>query len=226
MQNQCISPYNPQANYCLTLNSSSSAKADGIDTNSAVATLSAYGKPLCGCNITFCLSGNAVFCDGSRYYRVVTDHRGQATVYFTDRRQESVIVNCRFESKSALSYSTFCPSIDISELFIVVFVERNDAPAGNKERNAIVYTLLDSYTATPVSGRLMKFTILNGLATLDEESGVTDYYGQTRVTLRSDTPNTVTVVASAVLNDQEVINNYTEVRFSPPVTYITCRKNC
>ncbi|XBS69664.1 Ig-like domain-containing protein [Acerihabitans sp. KWT182] len=217
MQNQYSPHCTPKREYYLALTSSTAAKADGRDTNEAVATLSRLGQPLCGCLVTFWLSGSAVFCDGTKQTSVMTDNRGQAAVYFTDCQQETVAVSCQFDGVSALSYSTFANPEEITGLGIIASVETNYAPANDYASNVIQYTLWDFTSDTAVPGRVLNFSIVRGVGDLYNTFDTTNVSGLARVSLRSGIPDSVEV--RAVLDGQPTVYNYTVVSFTTPITH-------
>ncbi|WP_413726254.1 Ig-like domain-containing protein [Sodalis sp. RH16] len=217
MQNQYPPNHAPQRDYYVTLISSATAKADGRDRNNAIATLYSHGQPLCGRQVTFWLSGSAAFCDGAQQTSAITDSRGQAAVYFTDCRQETVAVSCKFDGMSAVSYSTFESAEEITGLGIIASVESNYAAANDYDSNVIQYTLQDFTTDQPVPGRVLNFSIVRGSGSLYNTFDTTNASGQARVSLRSGVPDAVEV--RAVLDGQPTVYNYTVVSFSTPITH-------
>ncbi|TCL05240.1 Ig-like domain-containing protein [Sodalis ligni] len=217
MQNQYSSHHIPKRDYHLALTSSATAKADGRDKNNAVARLYRLGQPLCGCLVTFWLSDNAVFCDGTKQTSAMTDNQGQATVYFTDCQQETVAVTCQFDGISAVSYSTFESPDVITGLGIIANVETNYAPANDYDSNVIQYILWDFTTERPVAGRGLSYSIVRGVGSLYNTFDTTNEAGLARVSLRSDTPASVEV--RAILDGQPTVYNYTVVSFTSPITH-------
>ncbi|NDL63681.1 Ig-like domain-containing protein [Acerihabitans arboris] len=216
MQDQFFPSDNHDKGYSLILASSPSAQADGRDANYAVATLSAQGAPLCGYNVTFCLSGCAVFSDGNGQCSAATDDCGQATVYFTDSRQETVTVSVQFENLSALSYSTFSNSINATGLIIIAQVQRDNAQGNTIDQNAILYTLWDEAINQAVPFRRLLFNSSSSTAVFDLDR-TTDPNGQILLLISNYRDEQVEI--SAVLDGQSAVNNYTVITFSVALTH-------
>ncbi|MFA3763130.1 Ig-like domain-containing protein [Yersinia sp. 2466 StPb PI] len=222
MQEQHAAPTLPCRPVCLTLSSTSNAKADGYDTNSATAVLTTSGTPLCGYQICFTLSGGALFCDGSNRTFAVTDACGVATVTFTDRQAETVCVSSQYENINALSYSTFDEVIDINELSIIAFVQRDNAQASPSESNIIVYTLWNDVTNQPVPSRQLTFSTYSSTANLSPSSPQTDTNGQIVLTISNSMVEDIEIAAYLLGNTS--VNNYTLISFFPVIThYITAQ---
>ncbi|WP_213991347.1 hypothetical protein [Sodalis sp. dw_96] len=107
--------------------------------------------------------------------------------------------------------------VEITGLIIIAAVETNYAPANDYASNVILYTLWDTTINQPVTGRVLNFSVVRGLAELYNTFDTTDHAGQTRVSLRSGTPDSVEV--RAILDSQDSVSNYTVVSFTSPVTH-------
>ncbi|MFP1722617.1 Ig-like domain-containing protein [Lonsdalea quercina] len=79
--------------YTLILTATSTASANGSDTNTATAILMNDGQYVSGKAVEFRLvSGNAIFSDGTQIIKVTTNALGQASVEYTDTVEETISV--------------------------------------------------------------------------------------------------------------------------------------
>ena len=78
--------------YKLSITAESGASANGIDKNSATATLSRDGELLIGENLLFIITGHAKFTDGTQVLSAQTNVTGRYTAYFTNTVEESVTI--------------------------------------------------------------------------------------------------------------------------------------
>lgn len=217
MQDNYQNPNIPQYPFALTLTSTSNAKADGYATNSATALLLSQGAPLCGYNVTFSVSGSALFCDGGNQTCAVTDAQGRATVYFTDRCVETVWVNCQYENLTSSSNSTFQILEEISDIKLIAEVTRDRATANSGEANSIAYLLENVRLGTPLPYQLIDVFADSPTAILPPLA-VTDANGRFNIAITDARPGEVEIATR--LQGDSAVTNYTVVVFTPPITHI------
>ncbi len=192
----------------LVLTTTSNAAANGVDTNSATARLSRHGQPLSGQSLYFTLSGNALFTQGGQHVTVTTDGLGEATVYFTDTRQEIVEVACHYQQTQARESSRFNETA-IADRNISGEVKQNGVQANGVAQNSMLYTVYNALTVG-VPNVFVDFTT-TGSAVLSAQAGQTNQSGQFTLTLTN-------LVAEQVLVSAKVrgligIDNYTLLNF-------------
>ncbi|WP_413741853.1 Ig-like domain-containing protein [Sodalis sp. RH15] len=201
----------------LTLAATTNAIADGCDTNSATARLSYQGCPLCGQLLSFSLSGDALFSDGTQQCSATTDGQGEATVFFTDTRAETVLITCNYyqtQSRESVSFDNN-PLADINLSGAVL---QNNAPADGISRNAMRYRVYQAAGSAPVPGIALAFSVGGG-AMLIPPTGpwVTDDNGLYDLHVTNGTPGQVLI--NAQVPSVPGANNNTFLNFTPAAVY-------
>ncbi len=189
--------------YRLVLTATSTAQANGVDTNSATARLSRHGQASGGQLLVFTLSGNAVFTGGGQHIAVTTNSQGEATVFFTDTRQETVLVTCHYYQTQARESSRFVanPRADAN---ISVQVLQNGALANGLDENITAYRVYDA-SNNPIAGVPLRYTT-TGSAQLLAPTATTDNEGRANAVMTNTLPEQVLITAEAV-DFPEVINH-------------------
>ncbi|XBS69619.1 Ig-like domain-containing protein [Acerihabitans sp. KWT182] len=107
MSDTIFTPEENCEDYHLVVTTTSTAHANGYDTNSAIAQLSLHGQLLEGYPIYYTLSGDARFTNGAQHISVSTDSQGEAAICFTDTRPETVIITCSYSGIEACESISF-----------------------------------------------------------------------------------------------------------------------
>ncbi len=209
-----LPPAEQAPEYRLVLTATSTAQANGVDTNSATARLSRHGQASGGQFLVFTLSGNAVFTGDGQHIAVTTNSQGEATVYFTDTRRETVLVTCRYYQTQARENSRFVASPRVNTN-ISAQVIGNGAQADGIATNAMLYTVFDELSNSPLPEIPLGFTT-TGSAVLSATTGTSNVNGQYALTLTNLTPQQVLVTAE--LPDAPWVNNYAYLQFIPAPT--------
>ncbi|TKI06089.1 Ig-like domain-containing protein [Martelella alba] len=192
----------------LTLTTTSLAKADGIETNSATAHLARNGCAISGQPVSFLLSGHAIFSQGGKQTTAITDAYGNATVFFTDTVQETVNITCVYYQLQASGYSRFNAAAQ-SGLDISAEVVTDKAPANGISPNELLYSVYDT-ARRRVPGVQIDFST-TGSALLSSPSGITNAQGQFPLTLTNNVAQQVLV--SAQVPSAPNATNYTFLEF-------------
>ncbi|WP_213992599.1 Ig-like domain-containing protein [Sodalis sp. dw_96] len=201
----------------LTLTATTNAIADGCDTNSATARLCYQGRPLCGQLLSFTLSGDALFTDGTQQFSATTDGQGEATVFFTDTRPETVLITCNFNQTQSWESVSFDNS-PLADIGISGAVLQNNAQADGMSRNGMRYRVYHSNGGAPVPGTALAISVSGG-AMLIPPAGpwVTDANGIYDLYVTSGSPGQV-LVSAQVPSAPEATNN-TFLNFTPVAVY-------
>ncbi|WP_413736993.1 Ig-like domain-containing protein [Sodalis sp. RH21] len=196
--------------YRLALTTTNGARANGSDTNAAIATLTHQGCPASGQTIAFNLSGHAKFINGHKETVATTDCHGKTTVYFTDTQQETVKIIGRFNEFSAEGFATFANANSGQTLRISAQVLADNAAADGVSANRLLYTVKNA-SQIPQSSNVLLFSA-SGTAQPDEGQGVTNQQGQVELRLTNDNPESV-VVTARLASDPDNDNN-TQLTFT------------
>ncbi|MGE4723120.1 Ig-like domain-containing protein [Yersinia enterocolitica] len=197
----------------LTIKASSGAIANGIDTNSAIATLTDKGRPLPGRPICFTLSGNARFSDGSQQMSVITNNCGEAMVCFTDTCNETITITGQFAHHRAFSQADFSALPSATDFQLQVRVVVDFSAADGKSANAAQFRLV-SPSNISVYNKNVIFSVTKS-AQLINTSGRTNYNGLVDVGLTNSEPEEVRL--SAVLDGDPMVNQYVNLTFERAV---------
>ncbi len=158
MTNVIIPPEENCADHRLEVAATSTAQADGCDTNSAIAQLSLHGQPLQGCVISFTLTGDALFTGGTQQFSAITDGQGEATVFFTDTRPETVLITCNFNQTQCWESASF-ESNPLADIGISGAVLQNNAQADGMSRNGMRYRVFQVVGGAPVPGAALALSV-------------------------------------------------------------------
>ncbi len=208
MHASIIPPVMPLIDYNFGLVTTSTAAANGIDINSATATLSSGGYLLDKRTITFFLSGNARFTNGAQNITLQTNVLGEARVDFTNSVAETVTVTAQFEHLSTAQPSTFGPAGGQSNSRLVVNVIRDGAAANGSDQNRIRYTVTTA-TNQAIANELISFTATGNTAL--QNFGMTNNAGQYELTITS--LNAQRILVTAHLFNSPTVITYTEIDF-------------
>ncbi len=209
MSDSIPTPAERPADFHLMLTATSTAQANGVDTNNATARLSRHGQASGGQLLVFTLSGNAVFTGGDQHIAVTTNSQGEATVYFTDTRQETVLVTCHYYQTQARENSRFVAS-PRADTDISAQVLANGSPANGSDINAVYYTVYDA-SNNPIPGVQLRITT-TGSARLVSSTRTTDINGHVLAGMTNTVPEQVLLTAE-VVNAPQVVNHI-YLRFS------------
>ncbi len=197
-----LPPAERPAEYRLVLTATSTAQANGVDTNSATARLSRHGQASGGQLLVFTLSGNAVFTSGARYISVTTNSQGEATVFFTDTRQETVLVTCHYYQTQARESSRFVENAQ-ANTNISVEVIKNEAVANGFDYNIVRYSVYDAFD-NPLPDVPLRFE-LTGNAELLFADDITDFTGHAIAAVTNFVSEQV-LLTTEVANAPQVVN--------------------
>ncbi|TCL05849.1 Ig-like domain-containing protein [Sodalis ligni] len=221
MTDTIFKPEENCADYRLVVVTTSTAQANGYDTNSAIAQLSLNGQQLQGYLVSFALSGDARFTNGAQHISVNTDSQGEAVVFFTDTRPETVVITCNYNEIQSCGSVRF-DNNPLADVGISGSVLQNNAPADGVSRNAMRYRVFQGGAAVP--GIALAFTV-------DEEAmlippvgpWVTDDNGLYDLGVTKGTPGQVLVraqVPSAPGADNNTFLNFVPVPVPPVAEYV------
>ncbi|TCL05850.1 Ig-like domain-containing protein [Sodalis ligni] len=217
MSNDTLPSIPEDACHDLTLTATTNAIADGCDTNSATARLSYQGCPLCGQLLSFTLSGDAQFSDGAQQCSATTDGQGEATVFFTDTRPETVLITCNYyqtQSRESVSFDNN-PLADINLSGAVL---QNNAPADGISRNAMRYRVYQAAGGAPVPRIALSFSASGGAGLIPPAGPwITDGNGLYDLYVTNGTPGQVLV--SAQVPGFAGADNNTFLNFTPVAIY-------
>lgn len=171
--------------YSLEIKATSGADADGVDNNSATATVINNGTFVPTKNVKFSLSDSALFDNGENIKTEATDALGRATVKFTDTISETVIISCAIYDDNGNVLATAKDESrfgDVSSKYILNLDAEDGIPANGQAKSLVKATLLNKETLSPVPNAIITFKV-GGDAFFSENkkqtiTSTTDYKGE------------------------------------------------
>lgn len=196
----------------LTLTTTSTALANGIDTNTITAKLTNSGSLVPSANILFSVTGTALFSNGFNVISAQTNVFGEAVAYITNTVAEKVTITVLYENTlSATGVSEFKSESTGPDIVLEGTILADNAPTDGSNKNSIRYLLKDRLTQQPVPSEYLFFAT-TGSAHLDVEYGQVNSAGQFVLSLANSVAENVLITARLASNSD--ITEVTQLSFS------------
>lgn len=172
--------------------------SDGMTQNIIQATVKEGTALVSGANITFTVTGSALFTNGSNSIQAISNAFGQATVALTDKTGETVTVTATTPSANAATAELVFsgPTINYE---ISLTNDVNNSAANGTSFNVVEANIQNIETNEPVEGESITFTVTgNALFSNGQKEIIafSDQSGECEVSFSDNEVETVTVTAS------------------------------
>lgn len=190
----------------------SNAAANGIATNSFTVRLTTGDELVDNASIFFSVTGSAFFVPGGlNQTNAITNNQGEATVFFANTQTQSVTVTAIYGSDQVSRDSLFGPPFSDTQLELSDETLTFNIEAGSGNPHIIRYTLFNP-ASLGVPGRIIIYSVIAGVATINPPWDTTDTNGNTLLNVTSPIPGPV-VVRAELQSAPAVVHTQTTLTF-------------